>query len=193
MKRESIIETAYQEFLKNGYLNTTIKDILQIAKVSRGGFYHHFNTKEDLLLEVMEKYYLDQINQSVHFLKRCSSYSEYIDHLCASLEAHSIEITESNNLLSEYYFMLEVLKNIPLAADTMDKLYAELLEIYIDFITRQMETGELRKDTNARHTAQFLISFIEGNFLMSAISPNSWSHDYAHEILGLHYNSITEN
>lgn len=50
--KEKIVEIAWDLFIKNGYEETTLTDILKESKISRSGFYHHFHAKEDLLFRM---------------------------------------------------------------------------------------------------------------------------------------------
>jgi len=50
--RNKIIESAIKSFAKKGYSNTSLRDIALDAKISKGGLYHHFPTKEDLFIAV---------------------------------------------------------------------------------------------------------------------------------------------
>lgn len=49
VRRNELIDCAQALFLTKGYDNTTVADIIVRAGVSKGGFYHHFLSKEDLL------------------------------------------------------------------------------------------------------------------------------------------------
>jgi AcrR family transcriptional regulator len=51
--RKNIIHEAQKLFSLNGFLSTGINDIIQAAETSKGGFYNHFGSKEDLFLEVL--------------------------------------------------------------------------------------------------------------------------------------------
>jgi len=51
--RDNIIHEAQKLFSLNGFLGTGINDIIQAAGTSKGGFYNHFCSKEDLFLEVL--------------------------------------------------------------------------------------------------------------------------------------------
>lgn len=42
-------------FSLNGFLSTSIQDILSAAKTSKGGFYNHFSSKEDLFFQVLDE------------------------------------------------------------------------------------------------------------------------------------------
>ncbi len=48
------------EFGRNGVAGAQIEDIIKLAGVARGTFYNHFATKDDVLLE-----YLDRLQRSV--------------------------------------------------------------------------------------------------------------------------------
>ena len=43
-------------FAEKGYASTSVADILQAANVHSGSLYHYFETKQDLLLAVLEHY-----------------------------------------------------------------------------------------------------------------------------------------
>ncbi len=48
-RRGKILETAERLFYQKGYEATSIQDILDDLKMSKGGFYHHFESKLQLL------------------------------------------------------------------------------------------------------------------------------------------------
>jgi len=50
--KKRIIISATKSFAKKGYSNTSLRDIALDAKISKGGVYHHFPTKEDLFMAV---------------------------------------------------------------------------------------------------------------------------------------------
>jgi len=51
--RDNIIHESQKLFSLNGFLNTGINDIIRAAGTSKGGFYNHFCSKEDLFVEVL--------------------------------------------------------------------------------------------------------------------------------------------
>lgn len=51
--REKIIRESMKLFSLKGYLSASITDILEAANTSKGGFYNHFSSKEDLFLAVL--------------------------------------------------------------------------------------------------------------------------------------------
>jgi AcrR family transcriptional regulator len=55
LQREKIIDAAIQVFAKRGYQPTTVENIVNAAGIGVGGFYAHFEGKDDCLLQAYAK------------------------------------------------------------------------------------------------------------------------------------------
>jgi len=53
--KEKIIHESLKLFSLNGFLSTSILDIISAADTSKGGFYNHFTSKEDLFYQVLDE------------------------------------------------------------------------------------------------------------------------------------------
>lgn len=53
MKKTQIIEVALELFMEKGYEKTKITDIMRKVNLSKGGMYHHFSSKEEILESVI--------------------------------------------------------------------------------------------------------------------------------------------
>jgi AcrR family transcriptional regulator len=53
--KEKIIHESLKLFSLKGFISTSIQDILEAANTSKGGFYNHFSSKEDLFYHVLEE------------------------------------------------------------------------------------------------------------------------------------------
>jgi AcrR family transcriptional regulator len=54
--RSNILAAAAAGFAEQGYDATGVADICRRAGVSKGAFYHHFSSKQDLFLELLERW-----------------------------------------------------------------------------------------------------------------------------------------
>jgi AcrR family transcriptional regulator len=54
-RKEEIVINSLKLFSLKGYLNTSLEDILQNSRISKGGFYNYFKSKEDLFYAVLAK------------------------------------------------------------------------------------------------------------------------------------------
>ena len=53
--KDTIVHESLKLFSLNGFSSTSIQDILSAAKTSKGGFYNHFSSKEDLFHQVLDE------------------------------------------------------------------------------------------------------------------------------------------
>ena len=78
--KDTIVHESLKLFSLKGFLSTSIQDILSAANTSKGGFYNHFSSKEDLFFQVLDEarkiwrernlWGLDDINQPIDKLIR---------------------------------------------------------------------------------------------------------------------------
>lgn len=54
-RKQMILETAERLFYEKGYESTSVQDILDELNLSKGGFYHHFESKLALLEAIVEQ------------------------------------------------------------------------------------------------------------------------------------------
>lgn len=73
-RKTEIIETAERLFLKKGFSETTVEDILQAANLSKGGFYHHYSSKEEVLAAIISKL-VDEILQETQTILNDPEYN----------------------------------------------------------------------------------------------------------------------
>jgi AcrR family transcriptional regulator len=69
-RRDAIVQVAGEMFAQRGYLGTTVREIADEAGILSGSLYHHFDSKEDLALEVLRGYYIDLLTQFRDVLRR---------------------------------------------------------------------------------------------------------------------------
>lgn len=55
MSRDDVIAAAAREFAERGYHATSIEHLLAATGLTRGGLYHHIESKADLLIAVQEE------------------------------------------------------------------------------------------------------------------------------------------
>ncbi len=53
--------TGLELFYKNGYYNTSVDDILKELSLSKGAFYHHYESKEDFFIEIIQNFMVRKV------------------------------------------------------------------------------------------------------------------------------------
>ena len=67
-RRSELLDLARAVFLEKGFEAATVNDILAAAALSKGGFYHHFKSKDEVLNALRARYtqwFLETVEKSV--------------------------------------------------------------------------------------------------------------------------------
>lgn len=86
MKKNEIIKNSLELFLEKGYEKTTISDIMKKTGLSKGGMYHHFSSKEDILDAVIIKAFEEE---NFEFESKLDDLDDLIDKLILIFHTHS--------------------------------------------------------------------------------------------------------
>jgi TetR/AcrR family transcriptional regulator, transcriptional repressor for nem operon len=57
--KERLLEVGLALLLEHGYHGLGVQTLLEAAKVPKGSFYHHFKSKEDFALQVVDRYMVE--------------------------------------------------------------------------------------------------------------------------------------
>ncbi|WP_164669358.1 TetR/AcrR family transcriptional regulator [Virgibacillus doumboii] len=66
-RHEELLDAAAQLFQKNGFHATSVADITKACGISKGAFYKHFDSKESMILELLQRYYDDMFKEADRF------------------------------------------------------------------------------------------------------------------------------
>lgn len=61
--KRHILDKAGEVFSRKGYFQASMEEICANARVSKGSIYYHFNSKQDLFLNILERYSDDWLAQ----------------------------------------------------------------------------------------------------------------------------------
>jgi len=68
--RKRLLDAAQEAFALYGYDGTSVAEICRRTGVTKGAFYHHFPSKQDVFLELLERW-LEGVNAQLAALGRC--------------------------------------------------------------------------------------------------------------------------
>lgn len=143
--RTQILHAALRLFGERGYHATSLQDIIAAAGCSKGGFYHHFESKEDLLLVFHETYMSYQLGEAEAIERRPGKPLEKL-RLIAVLLLQSVEkfrdyvavFFQERRFLSQEKFALVKEKR-----DRFEGIVRRLVE-------NAVRSGQLRRDLDPR-------------------------------------------
>ena len=161
--RERIILESLRLFSLKGFLSTSIQDILTAAGTSKGGFYNHFKSKEELFFAVLaearkiwrDKHLigLDQTDKPVEKVKRLlQNHRDFYLKDTECLPGGCIFVTLS----------VELDDQLPHLAQEVSKGFHGLKAMIHRFLEQGKLSGELQQDTNTDAVAEMIFSGILG-------------------------------
>ena len=167
--RSEILAAAVRVFSRKGYHAASLRDILQDLGITKGAFYHHWASKEDLALEILRKMKEVVAEKGEGFIKNCSMARERITALFALYKDLSVR--------EEWQFMrLYVAFSHGIRAGNK-RLRAEMLEgflqhgqLWTDFLEQGQQEGSVRKDLSATALSELIFVAITGNHSTSSAS-----------------------
>ncbi|MEW9668800.1 TetR/AcrR family transcriptional regulator [Ammoniphilus sp. 3BR4] len=139
--RDRIIETSLRLFEANGYHRVTVDQIVKESSTSKGGFYHNFKSKDELLYTIHDNFISYVLEKGQEAYEKWMTPTERLHAIIKSfvmmIDLYKSEVTvfyqESSYLAPEYYREIEVKRD----------RYKELL---FKVIQEGIDCGEFRKE-----------------------------------------------
>jgi AcrR family transcriptional regulator len=143
--RAGLLEVSLELFSARGFHATTVAAIAQRAKVTKGAFYHHFESKEDVLRQIHAEY----ANQMAAGAREVYQQDiAPIDKLRAIIERAVILLGRHRKHVAVFYQEYRFLSGEPYTA--IRAMHDEEEVILLDVIAAAVRAGELRPDVNAK-------------------------------------------
>lgn len=126
-RRNEILLGALEVFLQKGYRDTTMEDIIKNTSLSKGGFYHYYKNKENILIDLIR---MKNFNYLYGKLKVCPRATK--DEVCRQLARVFVDRMMDQTSQSKLFLMMAM----ELANDTQAfyDLYYEVEDEAIQLI-----------------------------------------------------------
>jgi TetR/AcrR family transcriptional repressor of nem operon len=110
--REHILDTALQLFSQNSYREVKMNGLVKASGISKGAFYHYFDSKEQLFEGIIEPFYSGQMHVDYSCYSHESLYAFY--RIVERLNQRLVEVVEEGTLrASHFLLLLDALKRLP--------------------------------------------------------------------------------
>lgn len=129
--QERIVEASVKLFIEKGYEQTTIQDILDALNLSKGGLYHHFKSKEEILEAVKQKraqYAADMLRDLIEHTKAENAkekMKKILFQLGTSTKTHSFDAVLSSQSSNPHFVMGAIQNAVTQDAPIISKLIEE--------------------------------------------------------------------
>ena len=136
---KNILSTALELFKSKGYEQTSVLDIVQRMGVSRGSFYHHFKSKEEVLYALLEGRE-DREKQLAIYEDDQLSGLEKIKKLLFFGVSDDAETTQM------VFIWLDLLKDPRILAEYLKECQARNIGWITDLVKAGMEDGSIKNN-----------------------------------------------
>jgi TetR/AcrR family transcriptional repressor of nem operon len=161
--RQRIILESLRLFSLKGFLSTSIQDILSAAGTSKGGFYNHFKSKEELFFAVLaaarqiwrDKHLtgLDQIDRPVAKVRKLlQNHRDFYLKDTECLPGGCIFVT----------LMVELDDQLPQLAQEVNQGFRKLKDMINRLLEEGKASGELKPEADADAVTEMIFSGILG-------------------------------
>ena len=169
--RQAIIEAAAEIFNTKGYAGTSLSDLTEVTKLTKGSIYGNFENKEMLALAVFS-YNAGLVREVVqHRVENAETYK-------AKLAVYTTIFTSKQNgdFPKGGCPMLNMGTEADDTFEAMRQRVADSLMSWKnniqDIITRGIESGEFKADTNAAQIALTMVAMTEGAIFLGRVTKN---------------------
>jgi AcrR family transcriptional regulator len=151
-RREELLRIAAGLFAEKGFKNTTVRDIADAAGILSGSLYHHFDSKESMVDEILSTF------QEELFAKYDEVLASDVDTR-AKIEA---AVRLSFEAIDRHHYEVAIFQNEADYLGTFDRFgylaerNAQSRAVWMRLLTEGVATGVLRKDLDVELVYRFI-------------------------------------
>lgn len=152
--KNKILDIALQQMTEKGYDNITVNKICKEADISIGTFYHHFKSKECIVIDVykeLDKYVREQVANNLKNTNSLDKIVEYTSHLAKYAKEMGI------NTIAQLYKSQIILGNELFICSERS-----VAKLFKDIVTEGQKKNEICDDISAEEITKSLLSFSRG-------------------------------
>jgi AcrR family transcriptional regulator len=176
--KEKILHESLKLFSLNGFLGTSIHDILEATNTSKGGFYNHFSSKEELFFQVLDEARKIWREKNLKGLDRIENSTEIIKRLLKNYKDRYLK--DADNFPGGCVFITlaaELNDQRPQLSKELEKGFVGLKGMLRRLLEQGKESGELIKAVNTDTVTEILFSGMLGASLVYGVNKSKTSLD----------------
>ncbi len=155
--KQKIYDTAVSLFIKKGYNNVTVDEICHKLGFTKGTFYAHFRSKDQIIMQAVS---LDNMYLRTELLVKISAMKPGINKLLAFCRLHIKHEDELGKKLLKQSLLIRIENTKNIASIYPDK--REAFKIIKELVIEGQACGEIRKDLDSDQIATIILYCIRG-------------------------------
>jgi AcrR family transcriptional regulator len=178
--RALLVDTALRVFAEHGYEEATVEEIVAAAGYSKGAFYFHFASKEDIFLELLEQWTSEQTERLRAFDETTPAAAALLESLEAFLSYGEREIVWPR-LLVEFWAQARRHEAIRRG---LGQAYAAWRLLLAQAFRRAAHSGLLSPQLDPDDAARLVLATHDGLVVEACIDPEGSQRISLRRVLG---------
>ncbi len=163
--RARVFEAAERSFARQGFDATSVATICQVAGVTKGAFYHHFSSKQDLFLELLRRWLAGLEFQITQLREDTASVPDQL-YSMTNLIQDVLKATE-NQFPIYLEFWTRAMRDPTIRQELIDPFYL-YQDLFTEMVSRGISEGTL-KETHPETTARLILAIALGLLIQALI------------------------
>lgn len=165
--KKNITVVALRLFLSRGYKYVSLIDVASEVGITKGGIYHYFGSKEELLQATVQFLFdhlkakfiqLFSSEKSLHEILYAIIVTQEVDHYIKELIGSKEEIDRING----ENFKIEIMQHFPRIYEQIDRDHLEICAVIEKKLQKALVAGEIRGDLDSGIMAVIILTFLNG-------------------------------
>jgi len=164
------MEAAISVFARSGFDRATVDEIVREAGFSKGAFYVHFESKEDLFWAMLE----ERISRQQDTFRRAVGHTQPVADNVRLILSGVFGLLRDDPLWGSLFaeFGAHALRNEKVR-QRLASMYDRWRELIADILSESREAGRVRRDIDPQFIATVLIAATEGSIMQSRLAPET--------------------
>jgi TetR/AcrR family transcriptional repressor of nem operon len=161
--REHILTVAFKLFLQKSFKEVTMKEIVEKTGLSKGAFYHYFDSKEQLFLEILDFFFKDLMQGNFSNYSHESLWQFCQDYLDDILKKMQLSVLETDEMNANFFLLIfDAIKIIPGFRKLIYKQQEEEYHSWLKIVKIARKKGEINPEMTDEQVAKFFIYSNDG-------------------------------
>ncbi len=149
IRKNELIKIAYELFVTKGYENTSVDEIIAKAKIAKGTYYYHFESKEQILEEVINMMIDNGIERAKQVVNSNLKLEEKLVYTILALRVSKEEKSVQNAIHTK--------ENIILHKKINDKIIDEATPLISSIVKEAKKDGLFIMDDNVEERVRMTL------------------------------------
>jgi TetR/AcrR family transcriptional regulator, transcriptional repressor for nem operon len=190
LTKERIIEAAAPVFNRNGFVGTSLSDLMEATGLQKGGIYRHFKSKEELAVAAFDHAW--RVARKTRWLDvdKTEGAIGQLQKLVANFVERRAGLVQGGCPVLNT--AIDSDDGNPVLRDHVRKALQQWAKGICDIVAAGIQSHEIRRDVDAQAVATLLISALEGAIMMTRLQESTQPLEKVREYLNSFLQSLAE-